>query len=179
MDKARSMLSGVGLAQESWVEAVQTTRYLVNMSHSSVSVEMTPNGVRSSKNPSLAHLKVFGCDAFVHVPKEKRSKLQKKEVKCIFIRYKEGMKGYKLWDLASRRKWVFKKNMNVVGQVEKFKYRLVENGYFQVNGVHFGDIFSPVVKLTYVRVVMSLAAKFDMEIESMDVMKTFLHGDLE
>jgi hypothetical protein len=64
---------------------------------------MTPNEVWYGKNPSVAHLKVFGCDAFVHVPKEKRSKLDKKEVKCIFIGYKEGMKGYKLWDPASRR----------------------------------------------------------------------------
>jgi hypothetical protein len=47
--------------------------------------------------------KVFGCDAFVHVPKEKKSKLDKKAVKCIFIGYKEGMKGYKLWDPTSSR----------------------------------------------------------------------------
>jgi hypothetical protein len=103
MDKARSMLSGVGLAQEFWAEAVDTARYLVNMSPSSVLVDTTPHEVWSGKKPSVAHLKVFGCDAFVHVPKEKRSKLDKKAVKCIFIGYKEGMKGYKLWDPASRR----------------------------------------------------------------------------
>jgi hypothetical protein len=39
----------------------------------------------------------------MHVPKEKRRKLDKKVVMCIFIGYKEGMKGYKLWDLALRR----------------------------------------------------------------------------
>jgi hypothetical protein len=39
---------------------------------------------------------VFDCDAFVHVPKEKRSTLEKKEVKGIFIGYKEGIKGYNL-----------------------------------------------------------------------------------
>jgi hypothetical protein len=66
-------------------------------------VDTTPHEVCSSKNPSVAHLKVFGCDAFVHVPKEKRSKLDKKAVKCVFIGYKEGMKGYNLWDHASRR----------------------------------------------------------------------------
>jgi hypothetical protein len=53
---------------------------------------MTPNEVWSGKNPLVAHLKLFSCDAFVHVPKERRSKLDKKKVKCIFIGYKEGMK---------------------------------------------------------------------------------------
>jgi hypothetical protein len=64
---------------------------------------MTPHEVWSDKEPLMAHLKVFGCDAFFHVPKEKRINMDKKEVKCIFIGYKEGMKGYKLWDPTSRR----------------------------------------------------------------------------
>jgi hypothetical protein len=52
-------------------------------------------------------------------------------------------------------------------------------GYSQVEGVNFGEIFSPVAKLTSIRVLMSLAATFDLEIEQMDVKTTFLHGDLE
>jgi hypothetical protein len=103
MDRVRSMLSGVGIVEEFWVEAVETARYLVNMSPSSMLVDTTPNEVCSGKNPSVAHIKLFGCDAFVHVPKGKRRKMDKKTVKCIFIRYKEGIKGYKLWDPASRR----------------------------------------------------------------------------
>jgi hypothetical protein len=51
----------------------------------------------------VAYLKVFGYDAFVNFPKEKRNKLDNKTVKCIFIGYKEGIKGYKIWDPASRR----------------------------------------------------------------------------
>jgi hypothetical protein len=76
-------------------------------------------------------------------------------------------------------KWVFKKKLNAVGQVKKFKARLVAKGYSQVEGVNFGDIFSPVAKLTSIRVLMSLAATFDLEIEKMDVKTMFLHGDLE
>jgi hypothetical protein len=97
------MLSGVGLAQDFSVEAVDTIKYLVNMSPSSALVEMNPHEVWSGKKPSISHLKFFGCDAFLDVPKEKRRKLIKKAVKCIFIGYKEGMKGYKLWDHASRK----------------------------------------------------------------------------
>jgi hypothetical protein len=73
------------------------------MSPSLVIVDLTPHEVWSGKNPSISYLNVFGCDAFVHVPKEKSSKMDKKEFKCIFIGYKEGMKGYNLWDLGSRK----------------------------------------------------------------------------
>ena len=54
--------------------------------------------VWSGKKPSIRHLRVFGCEAYAHVPKEKRSKLENKAVKCIFIGYSVGVKGYKLWD---------------------------------------------------------------------------------
>jgi hypothetical protein len=46
---------------------------------------------------------VFGCDAYVHVPKENRSKLDKKDEKCIFIGYKYGVKGYKIWNLETKK----------------------------------------------------------------------------
>jgi hypothetical protein len=59
-------------------------------------VNTTSNEVLSGNNSLVEDLKVFGCDAFVHVPKEKRRKMDKKAVKYIFIGYKKGMKGYNL-----------------------------------------------------------------------------------
>jgi hypothetical protein len=56
---------------------------------------------------------------------------------------------------------------------------LVEKGYSQVEGIDFGDIFSPVAKLTSIRFLLSLVATFDLEVEKMDVKTMFLHGDLE
>jgi hypothetical protein len=85
MDKERSMLTGVGIAQEFWAEAVDTTKYILNISPSSTLVDMNLHEVWWGKKPSVSHLKVFGYDAFVHVPKETRSKMDKKEDKCIFI----------------------------------------------------------------------------------------------
>ena len=55
--------------------------------------DKTPHEVRTGKKPSLSHLRVFGCDAYVHVPKQKRTKLDTKSE-----RYKDGLKGYKLWN---------------------------------------------------------------------------------
>jgi hypothetical protein len=298
MEKARSMLSGVGLAQEFWAEAMGTTCYLVNRSPSSVLNDKTPHEVWSRNKPSLQHLRVFGCDAYVHVPKENRSKLDKKAEKCIFIGYKDGVKGYKLWnpetkkivysrdvvfrevkdvskqeflptqdepekieleldDLKSEsseeeeeeeephtpvlrrsvrdrrqperysrpdfcpnfdlsitnddlrtvreavnsedsklwkkamveemdaldkneawdtvefiagrkyvgRKWLFKKKFNAQGKVEKYKAWLVAKGYSQVEGIDFGEIFSPVAKLTSIRFILSIVVVFYLEVE--------------
>jgi hypothetical protein len=72
-------------------------------------------------------------------------------------------------------KWLFKRKTNVVGCVEKFKAQVVAKGYSQVKGVNFSEPFSLIEKLTSIRVLMSLATTFDLEIEKMDVKTTFLH----
>jgi hypothetical protein len=48
---------------------------------------MTPEKKFIGKKPDVSHLRVFGCITYVHVPDEKRSKLNPKVEKCIFIRY--------------------------------------------------------------------------------------------
>jgi transposase InsO family protein len=60
LEKVRCMLSGVGLGQEFWAEAVGTACYLVNKSPSSALDDNTPQEVWTGKKPSLTHLKVFG-----------------------------------------------------------------------------------------------------------------------
>eukprot|EP00253_Pinus_taeda_P035393 PITA_35393 len=77
------------------------------------------------------------------------------------------------WDLvelpAGRKpigsKWVFKKKTNAEGKVEKYKARLVAKGFSQVPGIDFGDIFSPVAKVTSIRLLLSIAVAFDFEVE--------------
>ncbi|MBO1694889.1 hypothetical protein, partial [Bacteroides uniformis] len=103
MEKARNMLSGTGLGQEFWVEAVETGCYLVNRSPSSSLEDKTPHEVWTGKKPSISHLRVFGCDAYVHVPKEKRTKLDNKSKRCIVIGYKDGLKGSKIWNPETRK----------------------------------------------------------------------------
>ena len=76
-------------------------------------------------------------------------------------------------------KWVFKKRLNTVGKVEKYKARLVPKGYSWVEGIDFGDFFFLVEKLTFIRFLLSLVVSFDLEVEQMDVKETFLHGDLD
>ena len=57
-------------------------------------------------------------------------------------------------------KWVFKKNMNVEGKVEKYKSWLVENGYSEVSGIVFGDIFSLAAKVASIRLLVYFVDAF-------------------
>jgi ATP-binding cassette subfamily B (MDR/TAP) protein 1 len=52
-------------------------------------------------------------------------------------------------------------------------------GFSQKKGVDFDEIFSPMVKMSWMRVALGIAATMDMETEQLDVKKSFLHGDLE
>jgi ATP-binding cassette subfamily B (MDR/TAP) protein 1 len=62
---------------------------------------------------------------------------------------------------------------------QRFKVKLVVKGFGQRKGVDFDEIFSPVVKMTLIRVILGLGASLNLEVEQMDVKTTFLHGDLE
>jgi transposase InsO family protein len=85
MEKSRSMLSGAGLGHELWEETVGTACYLVNRSPSSTLVEKTSHEVWNGKKPSLEHIRVFGCDAYAHVPMENMSNLDNKDETCVYL----------------------------------------------------------------------------------------------
>jgi hypothetical protein len=117
------------------------------------------------------------------VVNSKDSKLLKKAM----VEEMDALDKNEAWDIveipAGRKlvssKWLFKKNFNAQGKVEKYKARLVEKGYSQVDGIDFGEICSHVAKLTSIRFILSIVVAFDLEVEQMDVKTTFLHGDLE
>jgi hypothetical protein len=64
---------------------------------------MTPKEKFTRKKPDVSHRRVFGCIAYMHVPDEKRSKLDPKADKCIFIRYSLEQKGYRCFNLSTRK----------------------------------------------------------------------------
>ena len=63
--------------------------------------------------------------------------------------------------------------------MEKYKSHLVEKGYYQVEGIDFGEILSLVAKLSFIIFLLSIVDAFDLEVEKMDVKEKFLHGDLK
>ena len=80
---------------------------------------------------------------------------------------------------AIGNKWVFKIKRDSNDQVERYRARLVVKGYAQKEGIDFNEIFSPVVRLTTIRVVLAMCAAFDLHLEQLDVKTAFLHGELE
>lgn len=52
---------------------------------------------------SYDHLRVFGCKAFVHIPKDERSKLNVKTRQCVFLGYGQDEFGYRFYDLVQKK----------------------------------------------------------------------------
>ncbi|GJU25639.1 retrotransposon protein, putative, ty1-copia subclass [Tanacetum coccineum] len=76
-------------------------------------------------------------------------------------------------------KWIFKKKMKADGTVDKYKARVVIQGFRQREGLDYFDTYSPVTRITSIRMIIAIAALRNLEIHQMDVKTAFLNGDLE
>ena len=318
MEMVRCMLSWSRLPQRYWAEAVSTAVYLRNRCPTKCVSGMTPYEALTGVKPKVNHLRVFGCAAYCHIPKDERKKLDVKSRKCVFMGYAENRKGYRLYDLANQKvvysrdvtfnesttgldgrhddtsiclpqvrieiessegeeadssdtsngerspteedttfdgtsevrrstrnrrspdrfgawihfadqtdqpssveealsgpnkgkwkkameaeyhslisnnvwdlvelpkdcrvinsKWIFKQKIGASGLVERYKARLVAQGYSQVPGIDYEDTFSPVARFESVRAVIALAVQKDLKLHQMDVTTAFLNGKLK
>ena len=106
LERVRCMITNVGLSKSFWGEAIATTCYLINKCPSQ-SIGLT--GLMEMWPRQLAdysHLRVFGCLAYAHY---KQDKLDPKTLKCIFVSYPEGVKGYNMLCLEEGHKRCFMK----------------------------------------------------------------------
>ena len=76
-------------------------------------------------------------------------------------------------------KWILRRKLKPDGTIEKFKARVVAKGFKQKEDIDFFDIFSPVTKITSIRLLIAIAAIYNLMIHQMDVKTAFLNGDLE
>ena len=76
-------------------------------------------------------------------------------------------------------KWVFKIKRNADGSVKKYKARLVAKGFTQKYGIDYDEVFAPVARYTTLRILLTIAAHEDWDLEQSDVTTAFLNADLD
>ena len=98
MEKARSMAADCNLPKNLWTEVVSHATFLINRSPTRANSGMTPEEKYSGKVPDISTLRIFGCLAYVHVPKDARKKLDSKTRTCKFIGIDSNSKAFRLFD---------------------------------------------------------------------------------
>lgn len=102
IEKAKCLLFDANLSKSYWAEAVNMATYLINKTISAAHGKV-PDEMFFNKKVDLTDLKIFGSPVMVHVPQEKRKKLDKKSMKLIFMGYDENTKGYRCINPVTRK----------------------------------------------------------------------------
>ena len=115
----RSMMSRASLPITFWGYALETAAHILNLVPTK-KVAKTPHEMWSGKRPSLAHIKIWGCE--VYVRRETQDKLDSRSEKCLFVGYPQRSFGYLFYRasenmsrvLFQRRGWVSPQASTVV-----------------------------------------------------------------
>ena len=103
LERARSMRIHARFPLNLWADAINTTIYLINRGPSMALDGGIPEEMWTGKKVNYSFLRVFGCEAFAHVDKENRNKLDAKSQKCYLIGYGVNDFGYRLWDVDNHK----------------------------------------------------------------------------
>ena len=94
------MMHDIDLPSSLWAEVVELAIYLQNRCPHFLLGDKTLEEMFTGMKPAVGHLRIFGCPVYIHVPKEKRSKLEPSGKKGIFVGYSETSKAYHIYVLG-------------------------------------------------------------------------------
>lgn len=102
VEAAKAMMHDQNLHTSFWAEASSTAVYIQNKCPHFLLDNKTPEEAFSGKKPDIIHFRIFGCPVYIHIPKEKRSKLEPSRKKGIFVGFNESSKAYRIYILGQR-----------------------------------------------------------------------------
>jgi len=110
-----------------------------------------------------------------------------KEWKKAIVEELESIKINQTWkivDLPKSRtpikaRWVFRIKRGAGGEIIRYKARVVAKGFTQRYGIDYLETYAPVVKLTSLRILLTLAAARNYEIDQTDIKTAYLLGTLD
>lgn len=102
MEMARCMLTDSGLPKSLWAEAVNTANYIQNRTITK-GAQSIPYQLWNDERPSVCNFEIFGTKCYVHIPTEKRKKLDNSASAMYFVGYERGSKAYRLYDGTGRK----------------------------------------------------------------------------
>lgn len=97
MEAVKAMIHDQDLPMNLWVEATRIAVYMQNKSPHRVLGNKTLEEMFLGEKPEVSHLWIFGCLVFIHLPKEKRMKLEPSGRKGIFVGYSESSKAFRVY----------------------------------------------------------------------------------
>jgi hypothetical protein len=95
---AKSMMAEFNSPKSFWAEAANAAVYIKNRLKHKAIVGKTPYELWYKKKPVYSNIRVFGCRAYVHIPKERRTKLDSTAKEMVFIGYSTTSKAWRFYD---------------------------------------------------------------------------------
>lgn len=99
----RSFLNRSGISKTFWPEAMNWSVHILKRSPNFSIHNMNPEEAWSGNKPLVNHFIIFGFIAYAHVPDQRRTELEEKGVKCIFLGVSDHSKAYKLYNPNTKK----------------------------------------------------------------------------
>jgi hypothetical protein len=102
VEATKAMIHDHSLLMFLWEEASMTAVYVKNRSPHKIFKKINSEEAFTGVKPKVGHFRIFGCPVYIHVPKEKRSKLEPSGKKGNFFGYSESSKAYRIYITSQR-----------------------------------------------------------------------------
>ena len=96
-EATKAMMSDLDLPSSSWAEAASIVVYVQNRSSHVALGDKTLEVAFTDEKSEVGHLRIFGCSVYIHVSKEKRTKMEPSIKKGTFVGYSEIAKVYRIY----------------------------------------------------------------------------------